>query len=143
MKLMPIPRLAGLSRMAMPALLAGAMLSGCASTPPAPLTSLEAARTAVVAAERFDAGRFAASELGDARQKLALADAAVRDENMELASRLALESRVDAEWAYAKTESAKAEAINAEMASGVEALREEMRRSESPRRPGVTPGVTR
>ena len=137
MKLMPIPRLAGVSRLAVPALLAGVLLAGCASTPPVPQTSLDAARTAVVAAERFDAGRFAASELGDARQKLAMADAAVRDENMERAERLAMEARVGAELAYAKTEQAKAEAINAEMASGIEDLREEMRRSQSPQRPGV------
>lgn len=137
MNLIPKPRLAGFSRLAMPALLASLLLAGCASTPPVPQTSLDAARTAVVAAERFDAGRFAASELGDARQKLAMADAAVRDEDMELAGRLALESKVGAELAYAKTETAKAEAVNAEMRSSAEALRQEMQRSESPRRPGV------
>jgi len=120
----------------MPALLAGLLVAGCASTPPLPQTSLDAARTAVVAAERFDAGRFAASELGDARQKLAMADAAVRDEDMELAGRLAVESKVGAELAYAKTETAKAEAINAEMRSSAEALRQEMQRTESLRRPG-------
>ena len=49
----------------------------------APVTSLDAARAAIVSAERFDAGRFAASDLADARQRLALADAAVREQRME------------------------------------------------------------
>ncbi len=127
----------GYSRLGLAGLLGSVLLAGCASTPPAPVTSLDAARTAIVSAERFEAGRFAASDLSAARQKLALADAAVRDENMELASRLAMESLVGAELAYAKTETAKAEAINREMRSGAEALRDEMRRTESPSSPGV------
>jgi hypothetical protein len=109
-------------------LAAGLLLAGCASAPVAPVTSLDAARAAIVSAERFDAGRFAASELGSARQKLALADAAVRDQRMEHAERLAVESRVVAELAYARTEAAKAAAINAEMQRGADALIEELDR---------------
>ncbi|MCC5887063.1 MAG: DUF4398 domain-containing protein [Gammaproteobacteria bacterium] len=127
------------SRLGTATVLAGLLLVGCASTPPPPVTTLDAARSAIVTAERFEAGRYAAADLGAARLKLSQADAAVRDENMELASRLAIESQVVAELAYAKTEAAKAEAVNSEMRSGAEALREEMRRTESPQRPGVQP----
>jgi hypothetical protein len=107
----------------------GLLLAGCASAPPAPVTSLDAARAAIVSAERFDAGRFAASELGSARQTLALADAAVREQRMEHAERLAVEARVVAELAYARTEAAKAAAINAEMQRGADALLEELDRA--------------
>lgn len=56
MKRMPrlISRHAGLAHIGVTALLAGSVLAGCASTPPAPVTSLDATRTAIVTAERFD-----------------------------------------------------------------------------------------
>lgn len=118
------------SRLGLLVLLAGGLLmTGCASAPPAPTTSLNAARAAIVSAERFDAGRFAASDLGDARQKLALADTAVAEQRMDQAERFAVEARVGAELAYAKTEAAKAEAVNAEMQLGADALIEEMNRT--------------
>lgn len=129
MNIMPL-RSARASRLGLMALLAGGLLmTGCASAPAAPVTSLDAARAAIVSAERFEAGRFAASDLGDARQKLALADTAVREQRMEQADRLALEARVGAELAYAKTEAAKAAAVNAEMQLGADALIEEMNRT--------------
>lgn len=110
-------------------LLSGFFISGCASTPQAPTSALDAARMAVVTAERFDAGRFASPELGEARQRLALANAAVAEERMVEAQRLAIEARVMAELAYSKTEAAKAAAINAEMQRGADALSEEMDRT--------------
>ncbi len=129
MKLMPSMN-ARASRLGLMALLAGGLIvTGCASAPVAPVTSLDAARAAIVSAERFDAGRFAASDLGDARQRLALADAAVREQRMEQAERFATEARVGAELAYAKTEAAKAAAINAEMQRSEDALIEEMNRT--------------
>ena len=64
--------------------LAGAlMIAACASTPPAPTAQLQAAQQAIATAERADAGRHAAVELGEARTKLAAADAAVREEKMD------------------------------------------------------------
>jgi hypothetical protein len=118
------------------AVLTGAILSctilfvgACSSTPPAPTASLAAARTAIVSAEKADAGRYAAAELGDARQKLAMADKAVRNENMLGADQLANESRVDAELASARTEAAKAAAVNKDMKLGAEALNVEMQRA--------------
>ena len=106
-------------------LLAGA----CASTPPAPTSSLDAARTAIATAEKADAGKYAATELGDARQKLAMADKAVKENSMIGARQLADESRVDAELASARTEAAKAVAVNTEMKVGADALTVEMQRA--------------
>ena len=55
---------------------------GCATVPPAPTANLQAAQQAIANAERVEAGRYAAGELGEARTRLASADAAViRKEN--------------------------------------------------------------
>ena len=62
---------------------------------------LQAAQQAIATAEKADAGRHAAVELGEARTKLAAADAAVREEKMDAAARMADESRVAAELAGA------------------------------------------
>jgi hypothetical protein len=104
------------------------ILAACASTPPAPTTSLLAARSAIATAEKADAGRYAAPKLGDAREKLAAADGAVEAKHMPLAQRLADESRVAADLAAAKSEEAKAVAVNDEMKHSNEALIEEMQR---------------
>jgi outer membrane protein OmpA-like peptidoglycan-associated protein len=45
------------------------MLAGCASTPPAPAASLQAAKQAISNAEGAEAGRYAAGELGEARTR--------------------------------------------------------------------------
>jgi hypothetical protein len=105
------------------------ILSACASAPPPPTSALDSARMAIANAERANAGRFAAVEIGESRDKFALANTAVGAKQMELGARLADEARVSADLAYAKTESAKAVAINKEMALGAEALTEEMRRA--------------
>jgi hypothetical protein len=111
--------------------LAGTVLlvTACASTPLAPTRSLDDARTAITNAERAEAGRYAAVELGEARQKLAAADRAVKDENMLVAEQFAEQSRVEAELASARTEAAKAAAVNKEMSLGAAALSEEMQRA--------------
>ncbi|MFL1405901.1 DUF4398 domain-containing protein [Marinobacter sp. M1N3S26] len=129
MTLIPLPYAGSLRLFLLALVTSGLLITGCASSPPAPTTLLDDARTAVVSAEQYNAGRFAASELGDAREKLAQADTAVREERMDDAERLAVEARVEAELAYAKTEAAKAAAINAEMQRGAEALTEEMNRT--------------
>jgi hypothetical protein len=105
------------------------LLGACATTPPAPPTaSLNAARQAITNAEQSDARQYASAELDEANQKLAMANRAVTTESMIEADRFAQESRVVAELASARTESAKAAEINAEMARGADALLEEMQR---------------
>lgn len=113
------------------ALLTGAILlaGACTSTPPAPTQSLDAARTAIGTAEKADAGRYAAVEIGEAREKLSAAEKAVNDKDMIAAGRLAEQSLVEAELATARTESAKAVAVNKEMNQGADALAEELQRA--------------
>ena len=122
-------------RLLMTAGLAGILMlvGGCASTPPAPESALDAARVAISNAEKAEAGQFAGAELGEARQKLAMADNAVRDENMVVAERFARESQVQAELASARTAAAKAASVNVEMGRGADALAEEMQRAGEPR----------
>jgi len=105
------------------------LMPSCASAPPPPTSSIEAAGSAIANAERANAGQFAAAELGAAREKLAQANGAVADEQMIIAERLADESKVSADLAFAQTEAAKATEINQEMRLGAEALTEEMERS--------------
>jgi hypothetical protein len=110
--------------------LTGALLfAACASTPPAPTASLQAASQAIAAAERAEAGQPAAGELASARTKLASANAAVTDEEMITAGRLADEARAEAELASAKTGAVKAIAVNDEMKSSTAALIQEMQRN--------------
>src|SRR3972149_8746347 len=72
------------------------LIAACASTPPAPDSALDAAKVAISNAERADANRYAGAEMGEARQKLALAESAVRGESMILAEQLAQPARVQA-----------------------------------------------
>jgi len=109
-------------------LIGALLLVACASTPPVPTASLDAAKLAIANAERVDASRYAAGELNEARVKLASASAAAAEKKMVLAKRFAEGSRVEAELASAKTEAAKAVAVNDEMRRSTGTLIEEMQR---------------
>jgi nitric oxide reductase large subunit len=103
--------------------------TACASAPPVPEASLQAARQAIATAEAVDAGRSAPVEYGEARTKLSEADAAVVAGRMDSAERLALESRASADLAAAKTASLKALTVNADMKAANQVLREELNRN--------------
>jgi hypothetical protein len=105
------------------------MLAGCASTPPAPTANLQAAKQAISEAERAEAARYAPAELGEARTKLSSADAAVTEQKMIEAERLADQSRANAELASAKAAAVKAKTVNDEMKRSTATLIEEMQRS--------------
>ena len=104
-------------------------LTGCASTPPAPTESLQAAQQAISSAERAEAGRYAPGELAEARTKLASANTAVSAQKMVTAEQFAQESRADADLATAKTGNVKANAVNDEMKHSTGTLIEEMQRN--------------
>lgn len=104
------------------------LLAACASTP-APNEALQAAELAITNAERARVADFAAPELGTAREKLAAARAAVNEENMVLAERLAEQSRVGAELAIAKAEVGKTQAVNDEMKKSTDVMQQEMQRN--------------
>ncbi|MDV3504574.1 DUF4398 domain-containing protein [Marinobacter sp. M-5] len=109
-------------------LLASLTLVACASAPLPPTESLNMARESIATAEQAEARRYAGAELEEANRHLTEADKAVAAERMAEADRLARQARVAAELAIARTEAAKAAAINREMGRGAEALDEEMQR---------------
>ncbi len=117
-------------RLLVVASLAGAtlLLTACASAPKAPIAALSEAKVAINSAEKAEANRYAGPELAEARLKLVQADAAVTGKNMVEADRLAHQSRLAAELAIARTETAKALAVNEELSKGLEALNEELNR---------------
>lgn len=109
------------------------LVGACASAPLAPESALDAAKVAISNADRAGAGEHANAELAEARAKLTLANDAVNEEDMVVAERFARESQVQAELASARTESAKAAAVNRDMERGTEAMTEEMQRAGDPR----------
>ncbi len=110
-------------------LLALLTFAGCTSSPPARPVSLVDAEQAIRTAEKQDASRYATAELDEARQKLASAENAVSGKDLVLAERLGQQAQVAAELATARSEAAKAAAINAELARTTQALTEEMQRA--------------
>ncbi len=126
----PLPKLARVSRRrlryAVPAVLL--FTAACASTPPIPSASLQAAQQSIANAERVGAGTHAAAELSEARNKLSAAQRAIDQKEMVAAGRLADEARAEAELAVARTGVAKANAVNADMERSNATLIEEMQR---------------
>jgi hypothetical protein len=74
---------------------------------------------------------YAATELAEARQKLQDARAAVLQKNMLQASRLAQQSKLDAELAIARAGAAETQAVNDEMKKSTDILKQEMLRNQS------------
>jgi predicted S18 family serine protease len=109
-------------------------LAACASTPPAPTHALQAAETAITNAEQARVADYASIELNEARENLAAARKAVQDEDMARAERLAEQARVNAELASANARLTRARAINEEMQTSIDVLKQEMQRG-----PGARP----
>jgi hypothetical protein len=104
-------------------------LAGCATPPVPPTQELQAAESAIANAEQARVADFASAELTMARQKLASANAAARNNQMLEAEYLAIESRTHAELALAKSEELRAKAVNDDMKKSIETLKEEMQRA--------------
>lgn len=104
-------------------------LAGCATAPVPPIEALQAAESAISNAEQARVANYASADLTMARQKLASANTAARDERMVDAEYLAVESRTHAEVALARAEELKAKAVNDEMLQSIETLKQEMQRA--------------
>lgn len=105
------------------------VLSACATAPVAPEASLQAARDAIASAEQDGARQHAGAELDEAQEQLVKAERLVSREQMNDADRFARQAQVAAQLASARTEAAKAAAINRELRRSAEALVEEMQRA--------------
>ncbi len=104
-------------------------LAGCATPPKPPIEELQAAESAISNAEQSRVADYAFAYLTNAREKLVLANTAVRNERMMQAEYLAIESRAHAEVALARSEELKAKAVNDEMQKSIDTLRQEMDRA--------------
>jgi hypothetical protein len=100
------------------------LLAACASTPP-PVVALSEAKQAIAAADQAHIADASSPEL----TKLAAANAAVQAKNMAQGERLAQESRVDAELAFALSGAQKNQAVNDEMLHSTQTLSDEMQRN--------------
>lgn len=105
------------------------IMTACSSPPKPPTQEIMAAEQAINTAEKNRVADYASVELTEAREKLTAARLAVTREQMVTGQRLAEESRVDAELASAKSEAAKANAINTDMQRSNETLQQEMQRN--------------
>jgi hypothetical protein len=110
------------------------IVTACAAAPVPPTQELQAAQTAIESAEQARVADYASPELGEARDKLIAANAAVQREEMANARRLAEQAQVDAQLALARSQAAKARLVNEEMRDSTNSLKVEMQRNT-----GVTP----
>lgn len=97
-------------------LVAGAV-AACSSGEP-PNTQIGAGNQAIESAERVGAIRFAPQELQSARDKMAEAERAVREEDYERARRLAEQATADAELAAAKAQAERTQQAATMMEEG-------------------------
>lgn len=110
------------------AVLVFALITACASTPP-PTEELQAAESAISQAEQARVQDYSAMELSEARQDLADAQAAVANENMVAAARLAELAKVNADLATAKAQAGRATAATQDVQKGMDVLKSEMQRN--------------
>lgn len=104
------------------------IVAACASEPPPPDQAMQAAETAITTAEQARVADYASPELGQAREKLTSAHSAISEKKMDVAQRLAEESKVDADLALAKAGVAKAGVVNDEMQKSTGTMEQEMQR---------------
>ncbi len=114
------------------ALAATLFLLGCASTTPAPTTTLALSAAAVTTAVNAGAPELAPVEMRSARDKLERAKAAMAAEDNLLAQRLAEQSLAEAQLAAAKAQSTKARTAANELQESIRVLREELNRKARP-----------
>lgn len=105
------------------------MLMACATTTPAPTQELALSRAAVETAVRAGAAELAPTELNIARQKQALAEAAMSQQQYDRALLLSNEVQVDARLAEVKARSNRADKAATELREDGRALRQEIDRA--------------
>ena len=105
------------------------MLMACATKIPAPTQEIALSRAAIDAAARAGAAELAPAELTLARQKQAMADTAMTQEQYDRALMLSNEVQVDARLAEAKARSRRADRAASELREDGRVLRQEINRT--------------
>jgi type IV pilus biogenesis protein CpaD/CtpE len=104
-------------------------LAGCASAPLATTDTMLRAERTIARAEQARVGQYAATELGEARQKLQASRSALLLRDEVNAQRYAEQATLDAELALARAELAQANSVNEEMKNSLGILQQEMLRT--------------
>lgn len=132
-RLDPSPHRHGPRRLAASAALAAVvLLSACASKGVPPVAEMTSARASISQAEAAGALQTAPVELLAARDKLARAEAAVREERFAQARQYAEQAEADAELAERLSRASKAQVAAAELARSNDLLRSELERKRRP-----------
>lgn len=97
-----------------------------AASDPAP--NIAVAQSTIEEAQRSGAGKYAPVELNNARNKLSMAEEALRKRDKKQAVRLADEAVIDAKLAQATTEAGKTEEAARAVEAGNAALEQEVNR---------------
>mgnify|MGYP006184344257 FL=1 len=122
----PLVRLFGITALAAISL----TLMACATKIAAPTQELALSRAAIEAAARAGAAELAPTELNIARQKQAMADTAMTQEQYSQALLLSNEVQVDARLAEAKARSTRANQAAGEIREDGRVLRQEINRAQ-------------
>jgi len=104
---------------------------GACSSAPKPKTEMALSNSALQNAEVAGAANHAPIELRTAKEKQALADAAMSRKKFTTAKQLAEQAAVDAEYAKAKSEAEKSRQAVAEVEDSINMIRTELNRSDS------------
>lgn len=127
---------AGMTGIIAASLLSTLFLTSCISDPPSPPTlELQAAEQAIAYAEQLRVAENAPVEIREAREKLTQAKDTAQREEMDDARRLAIESRLMAELAAARSEAVVAKKANEEINENIDSFKDAMQ----PQRNGVQP----
>jgi len=105
------------------------LLMACASAPLASTDEIQRAERTIARAEQARVAQYAATELGEARQKLQAARSALLARDTVQADRYAQQATLDAELALARADLAQANAVNEELKTGLGILHQEMLRN--------------
>jgi hypothetical protein len=114
------------------AVLSGAALVltvGCSSLKTPATADVAVSKAAIENAASADGAQFAPLEMTAAREKLALANQAMRAKDYKLASEMANQAQADAKLAQNKASSVKAQAAADVLQEDIRVLREELNRN--------------
>ncbi|MES2046871.1 MAG: DUF4398 domain-containing protein [Pseudomonadota bacterium] len=103
--------------------------AGCSSMKTPATADVAVSKAAVDNAAGAGAAELAPMEMSSAREKLALANTAMKAKDYKLASELANQAQVDAKLAQSKASSAKAQAAADALQDDIRVLREELFRA--------------
>jgi hypothetical protein len=111
---------------------AAILTAGCSSMKEPATSSVAVSKAAVANAAGAGGAEFAPIEMNSAREKIALANKAMKEKDYKLANDLANQAQADAKLAQGKADSAKAQTAADALQDDIRVLREELVRANQP-----------